>query len=214
MRILLFLFIVATFVYYGKKGYDEKNLGQEKKEQSHVVQTNNLVKENIDTLLLSEVGIGARANSIFTNKYGDKLMLMGVPSIFKGEYHEGGEYKDLGVDVGRYFQVKLDKINGKDEIVEVLKRVDDFEFDFSSLKKKYKYVKGKFDEFSEGDYLHYNFIVKNSEIDFNGIEDMFYESNLEKDRYYHIFYVEERLYDPIQEEYGDFYIIKKMVLIN
>jgi hypothetical protein len=219
MRILLFLFIIVTFVYYGKKGYGEKNLDQEQKEYTQTSVTKSVFSEKIDTFMLSEVGVGARGQSIFIDKNGEELVYMNIPPTFKGSYNESPQtYDRKGVDVGEYFQVKLKTINGKNKIIDVLKHIDGYKFDYSSLKKKYKYIKAKFHEFSEGDYEHYIFLNEKNEeitIDFTSLEDGIHSGgNLKKGRFYHIFYIKEKLYDAAFGEYGDFYTIKKMVLIN
>lgn len=182
----------------------------EEEDLTEYSKTCNIGEKNIDTVIFINATVGARASITFLNRKGEYLTfgdniskinfindqtLSGLESlrnktfviVFRNLVMKGADSPEFAGDKG------LDLITGAIQYNQDL--------DFKYLRSKYKFVEGRFDDYSIGDFAHFEFILKNGEsFDFDNCKDEYYDFDYDSEsligKYFLIFYEDVEMNDP------------------
>ena len=171
--------------------------------------------KQIDTVIFINATVGARASMTFLNKKGEYLTfgennsdinfindktLSGVESLrnktfviaFRNLVMKGADSPEFAGDKELNLITSAIQLNN--------------DLDFKVLKSKYKFVKGRFVDYSMGDLAHYEFTVSNGEsFDFGDCKDEYYDFEYDKEslkgKNFLIFYKDTEFNDPYNGPY-------------
>ena len=166
--------------------------------------------KNIDTVIFINATVGARASMTFINRKGEYLTFgENISNInfinnqtFSGEESFRNKtfvitFRNLvmkGADSPEFAgDRELNLITGAIQLSQDL--------EFKELKSKYKFVEGRFNNYSMGDLAHYDFTLRNGEsFDFGGCKDEYYDFEYDSEsltgKNFLIFYENVQIMDP------------------
>jgi hypothetical protein len=214
LKKLLFVIISGTLVISCSSQItpDNSNTSDIEIEEGDLTQysiTSNVGEKNIDTVIFINASVGARASMTFLNRKGEYIIfgdniskinfindetLSGLESllnktfviVFRNLVVKGADSPEFAGDK------ELNLITGAIQYNQGL--------DFKYLRSKYKFVEGRFDDYSIGDYVHFEFILKNGEsFDFDNCKDEYYDFDYDSEsligKYFLIFYEDVEIND-------------------